>query len=228
MPERPPTMAYALLLGHSNICMSVYSAAYVRMSGVWTSRLAWFRCRESFAYCTWSLLLSRRPLRLFPFWYGICGRVLQVWQRRYFTRKRTQSVFRCIELRTRPIFIFSVCNIFLSVTVTILPGISLFAFSCPCSLAFHLYMLTAMPTGASTLSGSDGLRYAPIALEMYLHDSKTYLNTGRFAKNHPNEDGETIQDVHNGLQHDIMFCAYVRLWTPRGGLSAVLWSDNIC
>lgn len=68
----------------------------------------------------------------------------------------------------------------------------------------------AISSGASTLSGFGGLRYARFDLDVYLHYYKEYLDTDHFNAMLLNGHAETFYDVCNGLDRDTALDEFVR------------------
>lgn len=111
------------------------------------------------------------------------------------------------SVRTRLIgILFFIANCFLLATkkfllsvLTLLSFVPLFLFS----------VSLRMSSGASTPSGSNGLRYVLFALNVYLHDYNDYLHSERFNVKLSNDDEETVYDTCNGLDRDTALGARV-------------------
>lgn len=71
----------------------------------------------------------------------------------------------------------------------------------------------AMSSGASSPSGSGGLRYAPFAVDGYPHDYNNYLDTERFDATTSNCDAKTVFDARNGLDCNTALGIWVHRWT---------------
>lgn len=140
--------------------------------------------------------------------------------------QRTQSVFRCNELLIALGSIFTFVKLPFSLAITVLSDRYILNFLSFSSLAFHLYLLMKILSGASPLSASGGLRYAPFGMRLYLQNYKEYLDAELFGTMTLNGDVKTVYDARNGFNRDmalgalVSYCAH---WS-RGG--AVLQSKQ--
>lgn len=74
---------------------------------------------------------------------------------------------------------------------------------------------------------SDGKRYAPFTLGVYLHEYKDYLVTKRFDAMLPSSNSETFYDALNRFDRDTALGAWVHRLTHCGGCSKVVRSDDV-
>lgn len=69
-----------------------------------------------------------------------------------------------------------------------------------------------MQLGLSTLSMSDGVRYAPFSFSVFVHDFKGYLNAERLGSIATSSEAETVYAARNGLHRDTSIGAWVLQW----------------
>lgn len=73
-------------------------------------------------------------------------------------------------------------------------------------------MSVVISSGASIPSRSGGMRYAPLALDVYLHDNKNYLVTECLNNLPSNGDAAPVHDARTGHDRNTALDVGVNRW----------------